>query len=78
MKASSVFLEEEAEYHVQKLIDMVRESLASDCLLGRDVGTVLWRTPFYGTQVRFFFLLLKCSHQLSSVHFFLKYNFFDV
>ncbi|PKI54488.1 hypothetical protein CRG98_025002 [Punica granatum] len=49
-KASSIFLEEEVEYHVQKLVDVVKESLVSDSSLERRLSTVLWRTPFYDIQ----------------------------
>ncbi|KAK4766595.1 hypothetical protein SAY87_008237 [Trapa incisa] len=52
VKASSIFLEEEVEYHVQELIDMVRESLSPDCSPEKNPSIICWRTPFYDIQVK--------------------------
>lgn len=56
MKASSIILEEEVEYHMQRLMDMVRESLVLDCSLERNPSIVLWRTPFYDIHVKVLFV----------------------
>lgn len=57
MKASSIILEEEVEYHMQRLMDMVRESLVLDCSLERNPSIVLWRTPFYDIHVKVLFVI---------------------
>lgn len=50
VKATHIFVEEEVEYNICKLIDIVESSLSSEAFQWGDPELVLWRTPFYGLK----------------------------
>ncbi|XP_068650620.1 cryptochrome DASH, chloroplastic/mitochondrial isoform X2 [Aristolochia californica] len=47
VKATHIFVEEEAEYNLRVMVDAVEQSLLSEAVLGGRPQLVCWRTPFY-------------------------------
>ncbi|KAK9291932.1 hypothetical protein L1049_019884 [Liquidambar formosana] len=47
VKATNVFAEEEVEYELRKMMDFVKESLATEPSVEESPKMLLWRTPFY-------------------------------
>lgn len=47
MKATSVFAEEEVEYHLRQMMAIVDETLAKVSLVDGKPKICLWQTPFY-------------------------------
>lgn len=56
MKATSVFAEEEVEYHLHQMMAIVDETLAKVPLVDAQPKIRLWRTPFYEFKVATFAL----------------------
>ena len=51
MKATNVYAEEEVEYDVRVIMDVVRETLETMYSEERSARLVLWQTPFYDMKV---------------------------
>lgn len=51
VRAHSVFVEEEVEYHLCDVLDGVKKKLEGFSLSGEQSRIVFWRTPFYESQV---------------------------
>ncbi|XP_057952772.1 uncharacterized protein LOC131146933 [Malania oleifera] len=47
VKATNIFSEEDVEYDLRKMLDAVKETLATVPFLDDRSGIVLWQTPFY-------------------------------
>lgn len=58
MKATNVYAEEEVEYDVCVIMDVVRETLETVYSEERSARLVLWQTPFYDIKVIIMFDLL--------------------
>lgn len=58
MKATNVYAEEEVEYDVRVIMDVVRETLETVYSEERSARLVLWQTPFYDIKVIIMFDLL--------------------
>ena len=58
MKATNVYAEEEVEYDVRMIMDVVRETLETVYSEERSARLVLWQTPFYDMKVIIMFDLL--------------------
>lgn len=58
MKATNVYAEEEVEYDVRVIMDVVRETLEKVYSEERSARLVLWQTPFYDIKVIIMFDLL--------------------
>lgn len=58
MKATNVYAEEEVEYDVRVIMDVVRETLETMYSEERSARLVLWQTPFYDMKVIIMFDLL--------------------
>lgn len=58
MKAMNVYAEEEVEYDVRVIMDVVRETLETVYSEERSARLVLWQTPFYDIKVIIMFDLL--------------------
>lgn len=58
MKATNVYAEEEVEYDVRVIMDVVRETLETVYSEERSARLVLWQTPFYDMKVIIMFDLL--------------------
>lgn len=58
MKATDVFIEEEVEYEMRKLIGAVKDTLETLSFSDRNPDIVMWRTPFYDVKVAMFSPLL--------------------
>uniref|UniRef100_A0A2P2KGM3 Uncharacterized protein MANES_14G034100 n=2 Tax=Rhizophora mucronata TaxID=61149 RepID=A0A2P2KGM3_RHIMU len=50
VKAANVFAEEEAEYHLRKVMDIVEETLAQTPFLDCSPSIVQWQAPFYNIK----------------------------
>lgn len=53
-------MEEEVEYHLCEVLNAVKKKLEGIYLPGEPPRIVVWRTPFYESQVMDL-LLLKCQ-----------------
>lgn len=64
MKATSVFAEEEVEYHLRQMMAIVDETLAKVSLVDGKPKICLWQTPFYDIKVAIFALceFLICDY----------------
>ena len=58
MKATNVYAEEEVEYDVRVIMDVVRETLETVYSEERSARLMLWQTPFYDIKVIIMFDLL--------------------
>lgn len=58
MKATNVYAEEEVEYDVRVIMNVVRETLETVYSEERSARLVLWQTPFYDIKVIIMFDLL--------------------
>ena len=58
MKATNVYAEEEVEYDVRVIMDVVKETLETVYSEERSARLVLWQTPFYDLKVIIMFDLL--------------------
>ena len=58
MKATNVYAEEEVEYDVRVIMDVVKETLETVHSEERSARLVLWQTPFYDIKVIIMFDLL--------------------
>ncbi|XP_051138148.1 uncharacterized protein LOC127256275 [Andrographis paniculata] len=47
IQASSIFVEEEVEYELCRLLDVIKESLSASHFVGENPKIVTWSTPFY-------------------------------
>ncbi|KAH9647541.1 photolyase/cryptochrome alpha/beta domain-containing protein [Citrus sinensis] len=64
VKATSVFAEEEVEYHLRQMMAIVDETLAKVSLVDGKPKICLWQTPFYDIKVAIFALceFLICDY----------------
>lgn len=51
VNASSIFVEEEVEYELCRMLDNVKEALSTESFEGRNPEIVKWSTPFYDVKV---------------------------
>jgi len=51
VKATTVFAEEEVEYNLRRLMNVVQETLAMVAFEDQSPRMLLWNTPFYDTKV---------------------------
>jgi len=58
VKATNVYAEEEVEYDVRVIMDVVRETLETVYSEGRSARLVLWQNPLYDIKVIIMFDLL--------------------
>ncbi|CAA3024300.1 Hypothetical predicted protein [Olea europaea subsp. europaea] len=50
VNASSIFVEEEVEYELCRMLDNVKEALSTESFEGRNPEIVKWSTPFYDVK----------------------------
>lgn len=62
MKATNVYAEEEVEYDVRVIMDVVRETLETVYSEERSARLVLWQTPFYDIKVIIMFALILAGY----------------
>lgn len=53
MKATSIFAQEEVEYHLRMIMGIVDETLATTNFEDGKPNMCLWQTPFYDIKVVF-------------------------
>lgn len=51
MNASQIFAEEEVEYELRRLVEIVKKSLATISTEGIIPNLFMWTTPFYELKV---------------------------
>lgn len=51
MKASNIYAEEEVEYDLRIMMDVVKKTLETMCSQETSARFELWRTPFFDTRV---------------------------
>lgn len=58
MKATCIFMEEEVEYELRLVMDVVKDQLKSMIVPGSNPRIEIWQTPFYDIKVITNFLCL--------------------
>lgn len=61
VRAPFVFVEEEVEHHLCEVVEAVKKKMDGVSFPGESPRVVVWRTPFYETQVNVFASLCNVS-----------------